>query len=234
MNCRRLVLRVPWLEGRFARGKKRVRKYFSLEFLLISRTLYPYEFLSITTATVITVTTSANAAAATALWGKTRSFWDIESFTFPRAREWVSKRTKEWAQRSKRAKRAVSSKQMSVRCEKTSKRTSEWPSGSTYIPILGSSEPQSSEDLFHLMLPYVLYYYLLLSSLTSRGREGIHGKKRGLFHERSLVTTAAWIQMTWKWTKYSMAISFCFSFYYKQFLFDDDIINNQQQQQQQK
>ena len=54
-------------------------------------------------------------AADTALWDKTRSFWDIESKTFPRALEWVN----EW-------------------CERTSKWMSEWPN--TYVLILGCSE----------------------------------------------------------------------------------------------
>ena len=47
-----------------------------------------------------------------ALWDKTKSFWDIESFIFPRAREWVS----EW-------------------CEWTSEWTSKRPC--TYTPTLG-------------------------------------------------------------------------------------------------
>jgi len=51
----------------------------------------------------------------------------------------VSERANEWAQRRARAKRAVRSKQTSERCERTSKRTSEWPS--TSICILGCYRP---------------------------------------------------------------------------------------------
>ena len=40
----------------------------------------------------------------------------------------MSERASECAQRSARAKRAVRSKRMSERCERTSERTSEWPS----------------------------------------------------------------------------------------------------------
>ena len=39
-----------------------------------------------------------------------------------------AKQASEWAQRSARAKRPVRSKRMSERCERTSERTSEWPS----------------------------------------------------------------------------------------------------------
>ena len=58
---------------------------------------------------------------------------------FPRSEEVseVRERANEWAQRSARAKRGVQSKQTSERCERTSERTSEWPS--TYVPILGCS-----------------------------------------------------------------------------------------------
>ena len=45
----------------------------------------------------------------------------------------ASERTNEWAQRSARAKRAVHSKRMSERCERTRERMSEWPY--TNIPI---------------------------------------------------------------------------------------------------
>ena len=51
----------------------------------------------------------------------------------------VSERANEWAQRRARAKRAVRSKQTSERCERMSKRTSEWPS--TYVSILVCSRP---------------------------------------------------------------------------------------------
>ena len=40
------------------------------------------------------------------LWFRTAWFWDINSHTLPRAREWVSERTNEWTQRSVRTKRA--------------------------------------------------------------------------------------------------------------------------------
>ena len=54
--------------------------------------------------------------------------YEIDAFNskieiaFPWASEWVSERANEWAQRSARA------KQMSERCERTSKRRSKWPS----------------------------------------------------------------------------------------------------------
>ena len=40
---------------------------------------------------------------------------------------------------AERAERAVRSKRMSERCERTSERTSEWPG--TYVPITSLSEP---------------------------------------------------------------------------------------------
>ena len=53
-----------------------------------------------------------------------------QKFTFPQAREWAkwAVRANEWAQRRARAKRAVRSKWTSEQCERTSERTSEWPS----------------------------------------------------------------------------------------------------------
>ena len=50
-----------------------------------------------------------------------------------------------WAQRSAWAKRAVRSKRTSERCERTSERTSKWPS--TYVPILGFSNPSCVGEL---------------------------------------------------------------------------------------
>ena len=52
----------------------------------------------------------------------------------------VSERVNDWAKRRARAKRTVRSKQTSERCERTSERTSEWPS--TTVCILGWSRPQ--------------------------------------------------------------------------------------------
>ena len=76
------------------------------------------------------------------LWDKTRSFWDIKKIHFPMSEgvSKVSKRVNKWAQRRARAKWAVWSKWTSERCERTSKRTSEWPSN--YVSILVCSRPQ--------------------------------------------------------------------------------------------
>ena len=52
----------------------------------------------------------------------------------------MSERARKWAQRSARAKQARQSKRTSERCERMSKRTTEWPS--TYIWVLGWSGPQ--------------------------------------------------------------------------------------------
>ena len=69
-------------------------------------------------------------------WDKTRSIWDILSFTSPRAREWVSEPTIE---RSARAKPTVLSKKVSELRKWTSKQTRKWPS--TYTWILSCCEP---------------------------------------------------------------------------------------------
>ena len=53
--------------------------------------------------------------------------------------EWVSEWANEWVQRNAQAKPALWSKRTSERCERMSKRTSEWPS--TYVPILDCSAP---------------------------------------------------------------------------------------------
>ena len=71
-----------------------------------------------------------------ALWDKTRSFWDIQSFIFPWTWEWVREQSSKWAQQSAKAKRTQRSKS----CEQTSERTSKWPS--TTVCILGCSGPQ--------------------------------------------------------------------------------------------
>ena len=55
----------------------------------------------------------------------------------------VSERANEWAQRSARAKRVGRSKQTNERYERTSERTSEWPS--TYIWVLGWSGPKCTK-----------------------------------------------------------------------------------------
>ena len=67
------------------------------------------------------------------LWDKTRSFWEIHcKFSHDRGREWVSKRTNEWAQRSAWVKWAMRSKRLSERCGGTSKRTNH--SNSDHVP----------------------------------------------------------------------------------------------------
>jgi len=75
------------------------------------------------------------------VWSKTENNTDkiaIQSFTVPRAREWA-KWASERTERRARVKRAIRSKQTSERCERTSERTSEWPS--TSICILGCYRP---------------------------------------------------------------------------------------------
>ena len=75
-----------------------------------------------------------------ALWGKIRSFWDInDSLTRGLGSGQASERANEWAQWSVRAKQAGWSRRMSEWCERTTKRTSEWPS--TYVWILGFTGP---------------------------------------------------------------------------------------------
>ena len=56
----------------------------------------------------------------------------------------VSERANKWAQRRARAKRAVRSKWTSERCERTSERTSEWPS--TTVCIFGCYRPQCGAE----------------------------------------------------------------------------------------
>ena len=56
----------------------------------------------------------------------------------------VSEQANERVQRSTRGKRVVRNKQMSERCERTSKRTSEW--SSTSVCILGCSGPQLRDE----------------------------------------------------------------------------------------
>ena len=75
-----------------------------------------------------------------ALWDKTRSFWDIKNSLSHKQGSEQIERANEWAQRRARAKRAVRSKQTSERCERTSERTNEWPS--THIWVLRGSGPQ--------------------------------------------------------------------------------------------
>ena len=58
----------------------------------------------------------------------THSIHRHKSLSHELGSEWVSERANEWAQRSARTERAVRSKRMSERCERTSEQTSEWPS----------------------------------------------------------------------------------------------------------
>ena len=56
-----------------------------------------------------------------ALWDKTRSFWHIQSFTFPRAREWAkwtSKRTSEHSGGRERSEQSRAREQVSVKVNK--------------------------------------------------------------------------------------------------------------------
>ena len=62
----------------------------------------------------------------------------------------VSEWAKQWAQRSTWVKWAVRSKRMSERCERTSERTSEWPSTSVFI--LGYSGPQCDLKTSQMLL----------------------------------------------------------------------------------
>ena len=81
-----------------------------------------------------------------AQWSRTP--WKVDkniSLSHELRSEWVSERANEWAQRSARAKRAVRSKRMSERCERTSERMSEWPI--TNIPITRFSESLCMEKL---------------------------------------------------------------------------------------
>ena len=83
----------------------------------------------------------------------------ISEWVSEQANEWVSERANEWAQWRAWAKRTVWSKQMSERCEKTSKRTSEWPS--TLVCIFRCSGPQCDglttkrSEFWHHALPQI-------------------------------------------------------------------------------
>ena len=81
----------------------------------------------------------------------------------------VSERTNEWAQRSVRAKRAMRSKRTSEQCERTSERTSEWPS--TYVWVFGWSGPQCSYSNDILISVIIIIYssssiIIIISSIT--------------------------------------------------------------------
>ena len=93
----------------------------------------------------------------------------------PWAPEQVSERASKWAQRSARAKRAVRSKRMSERCERTSERRSEWPSALRveFIVILptvrGGMAKQFLLDSSRSFV-WVIYHRVLIRSRQARHR----------------------------------------------------------------
>ena len=62
------------------------------------------------------------------LWDKTRSFWDIESSTFPRAREWAKWASEETSEHSGARKRSKQGR-ASERVSSATKRVNRWASG---------------------------------------------------------------------------------------------------------
>ena len=99
-----------------------------------------------------------------------RHYYSLITFPTSEGVSEVSEQANEWAQRSVQAKQAVRSKQTSERCERMSKRTSEWPS--TYIWVLGGSGPQWN----------VTFLGTGQKSLTRRMIDGRQNCLRGFFH----------------------------------------------------
>ena len=80
---------------------------------------------------------------ACALWFETAWFWDIQSFIFPRAREWVSEQTNERGGVHKQSKQEGASRKGQAgrsKQEGASEQTSKWPT--TYALIHDWSESQ--------------------------------------------------------------------------------------------
>ena len=60
----------------------------------------------------------------TALWDKTKSFWGIQSFTFPRAREWASERMNERSGACKQSEQGRATERVSSASEWANRRAS--------------------------------------------------------------------------------------------------------------